>query len=813
MIRQLSASEGSEGRQVLMRTASAASDVTTWSANLSVPQANPPPAYTAQIAASELVTNEIGRTVLVTHSALTLLNEFLDQVLYNVLLASRSTTLSSLRAAVPTVLRPRLGKAAVKVAEEELKEYLNDDEELELQTRANAAEIKNDFDADLAWRLARLRCMVYTRLGDLEEEDEEEWLQRDGLLAQLQAAKQQSQASVETGPASAIFLTAIVEYLGEQALYYAAQHAQKRQQQNGGQQAPEGELESSETSVNHDIVVAGKDMNHVGRDSPLARLWRSYRRNTRESSSRPMSPGDRTSYGQTIFHSRGVTSMPSDRATEETRLPDQIPLPMSTNDVNEIEVPGLAPAYSDDEEELQDSSPQKRRPVSMVVMPGAFPGMVGTVESEPPDVPEKSHLRPTAGRTRSISTPVPRNAKPSVSSENVVYRDDSFVRDNRKDIPDSSSATADQSTSSQDKEQETLLSSGNMAGGAAVVGALGAGALGVLHHKGDNTETAPLTDRMNVKETAHDEVTLPRKTVAEEMLGVSAVAPPKDATTGASITNMSDFYSMHVPIATSPSPSILQASPVTPLPNRDGDYFPTSDSKRQEIPSRNEGSTLPQMDGPTDMSTENLKPAPLRTISSGGTAVGQRTAPKVMINDTMLNRSNAPDVEQLPSATTISTTGSTPVLGTAISLIPPRGASAQVRHTKVDSRGSLNSSHSRNVSAGGQPVDPSREISGRMPTSPQARTAGNVSGQTRATPSSSVLSTTRDPNSGVGTSSNSVSKRFHGKPIQIGDESDEAKKKSLEILIRGNETLHYTLTPAAALRDEVSSIGLLVCNG
>jgi hypothetical protein len=43
--------------------------------------------------------------------------------------------------------------------------------------------------------------------------------------------------------------------------------------------------------------------------------------------------------------------------------------------------------------------------------------------------------------------------------------------------------------------------------------------------------------------------------------------------------------------------------------------------------------------------------------------------------------------------------------------------------------------------------------------------------------------------------------------------SDEQKKKSLEILIKSDETLHYTLTPQSARATEVSQIttGDILC--
>ena len=63
------------------------------------------------------------------------------------------------------VLKPRLAKEALSAAEEELSELGGaEDEQTEFR---GGQEPGGDFDLVRSWKLTRLRCMVYTRLGDM----------------------------------------------------------------------------------------------------------------------------------------------------------------------------------------------------------------------------------------------------------------------------------------------------------------------------------------------------------------------------------------------------------------------------------------------------------------------------------------------------------------------------------------------------------------------------------------------------------------------------------------------------------------------
>ncbi|KAL8956104.1 MAG: hypothetical protein Q9193_006275, partial [Seirophora villosa] len=161
------------------------------------PAVSPDPAYIAPSSASQIVTGDhdpsleedeegamvdMGATnARVAPNALSLVNAFLDQLLYSFLASSRSTSIAALRPAVTEVLKPRLAKDALASADTELQEFLGGEDFDELSVFQPGTEPRGDWDLNTIWRRTRLRCMVYTRLGDLEEEDEELWIERENI--------------------------------------------------------------------------------------------------------------------------------------------------------------------------------------------------------------------------------------------------------------------------------------------------------------------------------------------------------------------------------------------------------------------------------------------------------------------------------------------------------------------------------------------------------------------------------------------------------------------------------------------------------
>jgi hypothetical protein len=356
----------------------------------------PDPAFIAASAASQIVTNDhdsladtwfdqhgiepSGETALVAPPALKLVNRFLDQLLFNFLSISRSTSLASLRPAVSEVLKPKLARDAISGADQELHEYLGGGEDEELLAFHNGLEPGSDWDLELVWKRTRLRCMVYSSLGDMEEEDEDYYTDQEQLDGPPGSNSNRfSNNPGVVSPAVAIFLTSILEYMGEQVLIVAGQAAYHRLRAKHEREEREGI--SSPAEIADRVVVEEADMERVALDRSLGRLWRGWKKRIR-------SPTNSISMTRSFSRESMASQPQGSRATsltpEETITQDMtslaavlaeyehaatIPLPMSDDDVREIEIPGLA-MHSDDEEEedsrTDEELPVKLRPKSMI---------------------------------------------------------------------------------------------------------------------------------------------------------------------------------------------------------------------------------------------------------------------------------------------------------------------------------------------------------------------------------------------------------------------------------------------------------------
>lgn len=361
---------------------------------------SPEAAFIAPSGASQIVTNDhdshtdtwydqhgfqpSGEAVIVAPAALTHLNNFLDHLLFNFLAVSASTSLISLRPAVTEVLKPKLAKDAINNADEELREYLGggDDDEF-LQSPISPS--SRDWDLELAWKRTRLRCMVYSSLGDMEEEDEDHYME-EGLLGD----NGEFSAS-QVSPAVAIFLTSILEFLGEQALISAGQAAWNRLRVKYEKDSKLADKRQSD--IVDRIIIEEVDMERVALDRTLGRLWRAWKKRIR-SGNASVDLSLRPGFSDKMYHMRlgGLSprdgSMPP--ALEEQQVePEQeleaqepvpqemnederaaaIPLPMTERDVDEIEVPGLV-HYSDGEsEEEPEELDLTARPKSLILLP------------------------------------------------------------------------------------------------------------------------------------------------------------------------------------------------------------------------------------------------------------------------------------------------------------------------------------------------------------------------------------------------------------------------------------------------------------
>ena len=280
----------------MRRTSSVSTDrmsISTASSMVSPPPVSPEPAFIAASAASQIVTSDQqsqmdawfgeenghteANTAMVVPAALAHINSFLDQLLYGILATARSTSIAALRPAVAEVLKPRLAKDAINGADEELHDFASGREEEDTNTLNNGTDFTGMGDLNLIWRRTRLRCMVYTRLGDLEEEDEEAYIERE---VQEDTANGRRRSSDDlfahdlslVSPPSAIFLTSILEFIGEQSLLIAGDAAYHRFHDRRAV-APESSSERT--------IVEETDVEKIAFDTRLGRLWRSWKKRVR----------------------------------------------------------------------------------------------------------------------------------------------------------------------------------------------------------------------------------------------------------------------------------------------------------------------------------------------------------------------------------------------------------------------------------------------------------------------------------------------------------------------------------------------------
>ncbi|PYI28283.1 hypothetical protein BP00DRAFT_264229 [Aspergillus indologenus CBS 114.80] len=381
------------------RSTSISSDSQLPRAHLLAPTVvTPAPTFIASSAAAQIITtdqefnaadfvpDEDGpgspASAFVTREALSALNGFLDYLLFDILAAAKSTQLACIRPAVADVLKPRLAKEVVEAADDELSEVLGGPEDEQLEFRGGQTP-GGEFDLIRSWKLTRLRCMVYTRLGDMEEDEEEEHIAREGLADEDGVPRRLASHVGNITPAAAIFLTSIIEHLGEQALIIAGETARSRLSTKLEQDSEE----SMETGINRAsmdrLVVEDHDMEKLALNPTLGRLWRTWRKRVRGSNlSRAVSresmrrrhsvfttTGSRKSSVFTAdeFSVRSATSPVPE--TQKDVDPTLVPLPLNDHDIQEIEVPGYLPELETGEiQTMQAVVAHKVRPHSLMVL-------------------------------------------------------------------------------------------------------------------------------------------------------------------------------------------------------------------------------------------------------------------------------------------------------------------------------------------------------------------------------------------------------------------------------------------------------------
>ena len=434
-------------------TTSGLTSATQVASSGSLQHVNPKPAYVAPFGAAQVVSehrpvsrrpssseDEGGKAddddVKFSDPALVLVNRFLDYLLFSFLATARSTNLHALKPAVTDVLKARLARDAIASAEEELQELLagGEDEEEE-NTKQNAAENNRRWDLELVWKRTRLRVMVYMRLGEMEDDDEERYVKEEELFHA--AERRFSQTSGLVSWAAAIFLTGVLEYIAEQTLQVAgsAAHSRIKRQSRSVVRPTTPQSATAAAESRAKVIVEEHDVEKVALNSTFGRLWRTWRKNLRASAAaaaQQSSPTRRLSrFGNdnpssTTYNQRGrigtagESTMAGDTPPPRMKLDDvpemqfpehvlasNIPLPIGDNqrDLDEIEVPGLARDPDAQEEGSHPVTAARRN---------SFTGTMQTTGGLPtpgnsPNVPEDSAFgqKPKLSRKRSVSVPTP----------------------------------------------------------------------------------------------------------------------------------------------------------------------------------------------------------------------------------------------------------------------------------------------------------------------------------------------------------------------------------------------------------------------
>ncbi|TKA78764.1 hypothetical protein B0A55_04124 [Friedmanniomyces simplex] len=399
---------------------------------------NPAPAYVAPFGAKQVVSEHRAAVkpsssdderetpnkedVQFSEPALSLVNSFLDQLLFSFLSTARSTSLLALKPAVIEVLKHRLARDAIASAEDELKELLSGgDEEEELNTKQNAAENSRRWDLELVWKRTRLRAMVYMRLGEMEADDEERYVKEEELFQGTERRFSQNSGLVSW--AAAIFLTGVLEYVAEQTLQAAGNAAYSRDKR---------QHRSTQTTSSSDeqkpVIVEEHDVEKVALSPTLGRLWRTWRKLLRgnpvpamsnhrsalgrlstESLGRPHSLSNGAEGSVNGDHARAIRldDVPEMEYPEHV-LASNIPLPLGDRrrDVDEIEVPGLARDPDVEETVYGETTPTGRRNSFTGPLVYRNNGGLPTPDSTEP-LEQSLFQKPALMRQRSSSVPTP----------------------------------------------------------------------------------------------------------------------------------------------------------------------------------------------------------------------------------------------------------------------------------------------------------------------------------------------------------------------------------------------------------------------
>ncbi|KAK9456346.1 hypothetical protein V1511DRAFT_487248 [Dipodascopsis uninucleata] len=235
------------------------------------------PAYVSMEAVAAIMTSD----KLMTQCMVTLgpippsiidaLNGFLDYFVFTLLGRARSALLDPLRQTVRLVLKNQLGLEAVAEGEAELRMYIRTpEEEYALLGPSSLSSVTKfpanpRFDIEYAWSMARIRCMVYSSLGNIEEADVIDFVpdQRNLFLSSNFEMDDQI-----ISPICTIFLTAVLEHIVGYVIRVATHAAFSRFLVTAAAHHPGPRI----------LDVIDSDVEKVEHDPLIGKLWRQWKK-------------------------------------------------------------------------------------------------------------------------------------------------------------------------------------------------------------------------------------------------------------------------------------------------------------------------------------------------------------------------------------------------------------------------------------------------------------------------------------------------------------------------------------------------------
>ncbi|KAK9238872.1 hypothetical protein V1525DRAFT_431379 [Lipomyces kononenkoae] len=207
-----------------------------------------------------------------TPDALEALNGFLDYLVLILLFRAKSSLIDPLRNAVKQIFKCQLGRDAIAEGEAELRAYIRTPEEeyALLGTAATTTSPDSAFDTELAWRMARVRCMVYSSLGNVDESDVLKYTPEQRSLF---SATESLDPSDLISPIATIFLTTILEFVAEYALLVA------------GRAALSSYLVASRSRpqlATGVLLLEEADVDKLALDPQVGKVWRQWKKKSHE---------------------------------------------------------------------------------------------------------------------------------------------------------------------------------------------------------------------------------------------------------------------------------------------------------------------------------------------------------------------------------------------------------------------------------------------------------------------------------------------------------------------------------------------------